>query len=118
MSDFDDLEDFFAAARANPPQVSADLQARVLADAEAHMPKAPRQPWHRALWQLLGGAAGLSGLATAAAVGVWVGVAPPEGMPDLAGQFVTGTWETETSDLTVADTGSEFGGFGWDMEES
>ncbi|MFG6584285.1 hypothetical protein [Sulfitobacter sp. 1A12779] len=118
MSDFDDLEDFFAAARANPPQVSADLQARVLADAEAHMPKAPRQPWHQALWQLLGGAAGLSGLATAAAVGVWVGVAPPEGMPDLAGQLVTGTWETETSDLTAADTGSEFGGFGWDMEES
>ena len=76
MNDFDDalsdgalsdaaLENFFAAARANPPQVSADLQARVLADAEAHMPKAARQPWHQALWHLLGGAAGLSGLATA-----------------------------------------------------
>ncbi len=118
MSDFDDLEDFFAAARANPPQVSADLQARVLADAEAHMPKAPRQPWHQALWQLLGGAAGLSGLATAAAVGVWVGVAPPEGMPDLAGQFVTGTWEAETLDISEAETATELGGFGWDMEES
>ncbi|UWR31153.1 hypothetical protein K3758_06465 [Sulfitobacter sp. W002] len=129
MNDFDDalsdgalsddaLENFFAAARTNPPQVSADLQARVLADAEAHMPKAARQPWHQALWHLLGGAAGLSGLATAAAVGVWVGVAPPEGMPDLAGQFVSGTWTAETLDTSEADTGTELGGFGWDMEES
>ncbi len=124
MNDFDDalsdgaLEDFFAAARANPPQVSADLQARVLADAEAHMPKAPRQPWYQALWQILGGAAGLSGLATAAAVGIWVGVAPPEGMPDLAGQFVTGTWEAEALDRAELDTAVELGGYGWDMEES
>lgn len=124
MNDFDDtlsdgaLENFFAAARANPPQVSGDLQARVLADAEAHMPKASRRPWYQALWQILGGAAGLSGLATAAAVGIWVGVAPPEGMPDLAGQFVTGTWETEALDRAELDTAVELGGYGWDMEES
>jgi|TARA_R110002012_G_scaffold261274_1_gene443094 hypothetical protein len=122
MNDFDDdaLEDFFAAARANPPRVTADLQARVLADAEALMPKANllKLPWHRALWQLFGGAAGLSGLATAAAVGIWVGVAPPDGMPDLAGQFVSGTWDVETVDTAEVDTEIEFGGFGWDMEES
>ena len=122
MNDFDDdaLEDFFAAARANPPRVTADLQARVLADAEALMPKPNllALPWHRALWQLFGGAAGLSGLATAAAVGIWVGVAPPAGMPDLAGQFVSGTWNVETVDTAEVDTEIEFGGFGWDMEES
>lgn len=122
MNDFDNdaLEDLFAAARANPPRVSADLQARVLADAEALMPKANslKLPWHRALWQLFGGAAGLSGLATAAAVGIWVGVAPPAGMPDLAGQFVSGTWNVETVDTAEVDTEIEFGGFGWDMEES
>ncbi len=124
MNDFDDalsdgaLEDYFAAARANPPQVSADLQAQVLADAEALMPKTQRQSWYQALWQLLGGAAGLTGLATAAAVGIWVGVAPPEGMPDLAGQFVTGTWEAEALDRAELDTAVELGGYGWDMEES
>jgi len=120
MNDFDDdaLEGLFAAARANPPQVSADLQARVLADAQAHMPKAPRQPWHRALWQILGGAAGLSGLATAAAVGVWIGVAPPEGLPDLAGQIVSNSWPDAAIDLGETDTAADWGGYGWDMEES
>tara|TARA_R100001039_G_scaffold33054_1_gene26348 strand:+ start:1490 stop:1609 length:120 start_codon:yes stop_codon:yes gene_type:complete len=39
-------------------------------------------------------------------------------MPDLAGQFVSGTWTAETLDTGEADTGTELGGFGWDMEES
>jgi hypothetical protein len=39
-------------------------------------------------------------------------------MPDLAGQFVTGTWEAEALDRAELDTAVELGGYGWDMEES
>ena len=117
MTDFDQdgLEDFFAAARATPPPMPADLQARILADAAAHMPAA-RPAWHRVLWQLLGGSAGVGGLMTAAVVGVWIGVAPPANLPDLAGQVVAGQMgntaesEAETELLTSV--------YGWDMEES
>ncbi|MEX3314830.1 hypothetical protein [Sulfitobacter sp. PS-8MA] len=117
MTDFDTdgLEDFFAAARATPPALPAGLQARILADAAAHMPAAPR-PWHRALWQLLGGAAGVGGLAMAAAVGVWLGVAPPANLPDLAGQIVSG--QISMAESSEYETGALIGVYGWDMEGS
>ena len=117
MTDFetDELEDFFAAARATPTPMPADLQARILADAAEHMPGA-RSSWQKALWHLLGGATGLGGLVTATAVGIWLGVAPPSGLPDLAGQVVAGPLGLTTQSDTETETLA--GVYGWDMEES
>ncbi|WP_121062085.1 hypothetical protein [Chachezhania antarctica] len=72
-----------------------DLMARVLADAAAEQPKTAhiiplavrRRAPRRFAGQLraqLGGWAGLGGLAAACAAGVWIGFAPPQGLPDPA----------------------------------
>lgn len=81
-SERDDLEALFAAARDADP-VPGALRTRVLADA-AQVQEAFSQPVPRPaprLWPqiraALGGWAGLGGLATACAAGVWLGFAPP-----------------------------------------
>ena len=88
----DDLDDLFAAARSQGPQPSPALMSRILADAVAEQPRpptparaAPRPRFSlAALVSALGGAAALAGLATAAVVGVWIGLAPPAAVDDLA----------------------------------
>lgn len=102
------LEGLFAQARADPPQVSAALLARVVQDAQ-HMQAEPRgrvRNW----WRALGGAPGWGGLVMATCVGFWLGVAPPEGMPYLADQIMG-------QDVYVKDTTTDMTGFGWDSEE-
>lgn len=77
-----DLDDLFAEARRDTPGPSADLMARILADAAAGMPRpvcatptpAPRRAWRLAL---VGGGGLFAGLATATIAGVWIGVAQP-----------------------------------------
>jgi hypothetical protein len=79
------LEAFFAAGREHAPVASERLLARVLADAEAEMVRpsvvvAARRPvarpgFLRAAIGSIGGWAGLGGLATATAAGVWIGFA-------------------------------------------
>lgn len=78
-----DLDALFEAAR-SPSAPSADLVARVLADAEsvqtgferkAVTPSAPVAA--ESLWDTLGGWFGLSGLAAACAMGLAVGVLLP-----------------------------------------
>ena len=91
---FEELEAVFASARAEAPPVSADLAARVLADAEAVQaefgqkagpaPAPTAGAWFRQFSDLFGGWAGLGGLATACAAGVWIGFAPPAAWPDPA----------------------------------
>tara|TARA_R110002094_G_scaffold40798_4_gene53175 strand:- start:1689 stop:2042 length:354 start_codon:yes stop_codon:yes gene_type:complete len=107
-----DVEAFFADARATPPQVPAALMQRVLEDAEALRPYAGPIGW-RGWFRLLGGAPGVGGLVTATCVGIWLGVAPPNVLPDLAGEFLDTTAEfsdeSDPGDLT---------GFGWVLEES
>lgn len=78
--DDDRLEDFFAAARRSAPAPSEALVARILADAEAAMPKAATAgpaPGQRrgglAAWLPTFG--GWGGLATAALAGLWFGYA-------------------------------------------
>lgn len=77
------LEAFFAEARQVPPEPSADLLARVLADADAvraarpapaMAPSAPppRGAWH-GLLDLLGGWGGVGGLVAAGLTGLWIG---------------------------------------------
>lgn len=80
-----DLDDLFAQAQADVPQPSADLLARVMADATAALPriapplpaKTPRTGFFAALLARVGGAGALAGLATATLAGVWLGFAQP-----------------------------------------
>tara|TARA_R110002049_G_scaffold137350_2_gene297329 strand:- start:10692 stop:11078 length:387 start_codon:yes stop_codon:yes gene_type:complete len=115
-SDITALEDVFAVARAAPPRPSDTLQQRVLADAYGLQPSvgptAGTAPFWAALWRTLGGAPGLGGLATAAGIGVWLGIAPPAAVPDLAGEiFAT---EAALANSTGDDILAEFDIFGWD----
>jgi hypothetical protein len=98
------LEDFFEAARATPPSVPQALMARVQADALDAQPRAKGMA--KAGWlQALGGLPGLGGLATAACVGVWIGIAPPAQLPDLGG-LALGLEDISQTDVA---------GFGWDI---
>ncbi|MFC6588938.1 hypothetical protein ACFQDZ_18435 [Sulfitobacter pacificus] len=55
----------------------------------------------------------MGGLITASCLGFWLGVAPPTGLPDLAGT-VLGIENTLEADINV----STLTAFGWDIEES
>jgi hypothetical protein len=109
-----ELEALFQEARAMPPQMPEELMARVLADAEALQPapRAVRGGW-RAWIAALGGLPGMGGLVTASCLGFWLGVAPPTGLPDLAGT-VLGVESTYEEDIG----GGTYSAFGWDIEES
>lgn len=104
-----DLETAFEAARAAPPVMPDGLAARIVADAEAELPRAPL--WTR-IMSAVGGPAGLGGLVTATVVGFWIGVAPPDTMFDpLALIGVEASVDALDNDQTAFD------GFGWDIEE-
>jgi len=83
------LAPFFEAARAQAPEPSPDLLARVLADAEAAQaqPVARRPVPRSGLWtriaQGLGGWPGLTGLGAAALAGLWIGLAMPATLPGI-----------------------------------
>ena len=90
----DDLDGFFAAARAAGPEPSEALVARVLADAEAAMPRAAvptpaaaprRRRWLAAAAALFGGGPMAAGLASAVVAGVAIGYAGPVTSDGLAG---------------------------------
>lgn len=101
-------------ARDAPADVSDALMARVLADAEGFRPvmAPPRQPgiWER-LADLVGGWQGMGGLVAATCVGVWIGLSPPDALPD-AGAYLLGY---ETVELMTST--AELTSFGWDVEE-
>lgn len=78
------LEAFFAAGLDHAPVPSESLLARVMADAEAEMARpvvaaasraVPKPGFFKTAMAALGGWAGLGGLATATAAGVWIGFA-------------------------------------------
>ncbi|WP_264212859.1 hypothetical protein [Leisingera thetidis] len=85
-----ELEDLFAAARAEPPALPQSLTAAILADAahaqsgfQAAAPgRAARQPLWRQLIEAIGGWPAIGGLAAASAAGLWIGMAPPSFVPD------------------------------------
>ena len=94
MTDDTDLEQMFAAARVQRDALPETLGARMLADAalvqaerqaEAPAPAAARPGIWAQLRAGLGGWTGMSGLATACAAGVWIGLAPPDFLPDPVG---------------------------------
>lgn len=94
----DELEGFFAAAQAAGPAPSEALMARVLADADAAQPRAPAtlpmlrpgtvplwRRWLAALSGAVGGGAVVTGLASAAVAGIFIGYAGPVTSDWLAG---------------------------------
>lgn len=94
-NDIDDsiLEAHFAAARCADTAMPAGLEARMLADADRVQAEnlrvgqgAPAGAGHwRQLLALLGGWPAMGGLAAACAAGVWIGVSPPDFLPDPVG---------------------------------
>ena len=108
-----DLERLLRDMRADVPDPSGDLMARVLGDAYAEQPDpapAPRKRRGRIL-PVFGGWSGVGGLAFAASAGFVIGLSPPEmldvPMGAVFGESVTDSYATET-DLV---------GFGWTLEE-
>lgn len=87
MTQDDDLDSFFAAARDTAPAPSDALMARVLADASLHQPSP--ETWSRAapparsFWEVLGSALGrggaLAGMVSATVAGVYLGFSQPVG---------------------------------------
>ncbi len=113
------LETFFAAARADTPQPSGDFLTRMesLALAEQPLPQqcvtpvtapAARVGLLRQLRDALGGWAGVAGLATACAAGLWIGIYPPEGLSDF--------WNGSTAGLGTLGV-DPLGGFDLAMME-
>lgn len=103
------LEAHFATARRLGGQMPAALEARMLADAAAvqavraaPVPGARRGAGLGLLGQLiraLGGWPTMGGLAAACAAGVWIGVAPPDFLPDPLGLVVQ-----QNSDVNLLDS--------------
>ena len=89
----DMLDDLFATARQAAPAPSADLMARVLADAAAVQPQPATTTaavpglWSRML-DAIGGWPAVSGLAAATVAGIWVGVAPPSAVEDMTASLI------------------------------
>ena len=104
------LENLFDVARANPVGVPDDLMARVMQDAHDLQPKPAFTGW-RGWLNAIGGMPAMGGLITATCVGFWIGVAPPDGLSDLAGQVIG------LQEYTELDAASDVVGFGWDIEE-
>ncbi|WP_210527121.1 hypothetical protein [Rubellimicrobium arenae] len=112
----DGLEDLFARARAQDPQPSADLMARLMADAARERPRPPvsapvprRADW-RDWFRTLGGWPALGGFVAATAAGLWIGAAPPEGLssvaPSLWGDSVTVAVGVDEDPLSVLESQS------------
>ncbi len=104
------LEGFFRAAREARPAPSGALMARILADAEAGMPRPPGpHPLARPaggggdggvlswLGAAFGGWRGIGGLATATVAGLWLGYA---GLADTS-LLTGGLWSAGEAAATV-----------------
>ncbi|MEM7320335.1 MAG: hypothetical protein AAF408_15120 [Pseudomonadota bacterium] len=105
----DELDLLFDAAKRESDLLPADLAARIVRDAQteqaAWTAKVTRQAPSMTMWQQilsqLGGWPGLSGLATACAAGVWIGLAPPVAL-QAPMQLV---WQSQVVDDLYIDDG-------------
>ncbi|WP_317055663.1 hypothetical protein [Roseovarius rhodophyticola] len=105
------LETHFEAARQTAPAPGKDLVQRILADAnevqsglsvspEVSVRSAPRGIV--ALLQTLGGWPAAASLSSAAAVGLWIGIAPPDALT-LVAQDLLPTQVADGDDATASD---------------
>jgi len=110
------LETHFEAARQNAPAPGNDLVQRILADANevqyalAVHPDVPIQTGPRgimAFLQALGGWPAAASLSSAAAVGLWIGIAPPDALTLVAQDLLP----TQVEDPDDANIGGGFGFF-------
>lgn len=107
------LDAFFDAARQETAQLPDRLEHRILQDAsqvqadwQKPLPRA-RPGVLQQLYDMLGGWPSIGGLAAACAAGVWLGFAPPQGLPD-ATQFIgteTAFFDDDSLDLAMAEEG-------------
>lgn len=111
-----DLDALLKQASDAPVELPAGLAARVLADAQMVQlhprvsPLSRPSIWAQAM-DMLGGWPAVSGLAAATCAGFWIGVSPPQSVPD-AGALLLGVQAIEFEDETA-----ELSGFGWDLDE-
>ena len=88
------MDDLLAQAQANPPAPPDAMLARIMADAEAQLdrtvPEAnPTRRGIGAIWAAIaqiGGLPAVTGMASAAVAGIWIGLASPvagEGLAQL-----------------------------------
>ncbi|KDB02229.1 hypothetical protein U879_18340 [Defluviimonas sp. 20V17] len=107
-----ELDSFFRAARTSAPVPSADLTARILADAAAAQPRArtqeatARRAWgkrwrglRRLYLPALGGPGVIAGLAGAIVAGAWIGFLQPAPLASLASRVTGQTAMLEQIDL-------------------
>lgn len=107
-----DLDDVFATARHQTPQVPVDLMARVLGDAEMAQPRAarhfaafatpPKPGFWAGLLAAIGGAPALAGLSTAALAGLWIGFAQPVAVTSVADVLLADNVAVEPLDIMPA----------------
>ncbi|MEL6522968.1 MAG: hypothetical protein AAFQ66_18505 [Pseudomonadota bacterium] len=99
MEGDEELGPFFAAAMAHPPEPSADLMGRILADAEqiqdARAEAARPMPPAKAsrFWDFLGGWPSVASLTTAAAAGLLIGYYPTDSVDLMLSQV----WSDDTA---------------------
>lgn len=113
------LETAFEAACAAPPEPSAELMARVLADAEvaqagfiaAPAPRRPRSGYLRQFFETLGGWPAMAALTAAGVAGIWLGVSPEVGVSDALANYL-GAGDTASYTVDVMP-GAELG-LAWD----
>lgn len=101
-----ELDAFFEAGRAEDFEPSADLMARIMADAEAQIipvQAVVRRPrLFAGLIESIGGWPTLAGMATAGVFGVWVGFSQPIGLDAVAQQLLGETDTIYLVDLVPA----------------
>ena len=84
------LDDLFADVRSQDIAPDMDFMARLMADIDAvaaapvAAPVQVRPSFMAALWAAMGGWIGSSGLVTAAAAGLWLGIAPPAALDSVS----------------------------------
>jgi hypothetical protein len=109
-TDPDGLDALLAQARTAPPDaLPPALQARLLADAQAALPRAAPRPslrgWIAGALAGIGGAPGLAGMSAAGLAGLWIGFAGPGPAADLAAN----AWNVAllAPDLSAFEAGHE-----------
>jgi hypothetical protein len=110
------LENLLAEAAQVPPEVPPQLAARILADARAEQARVLRRPVSRGgflewLRASVGGWPAVGGLAAATCAGFWIGISPPQGIPDAGALLL----DAETAQFEE-DTGTIYA-FGWEPGE-
>ncbi|MCB1341690.1 MAG: hypothetical protein KDK24_11645 [Pseudooceanicola sp.] len=101
------LEALFAQARSAPPELPAGLASRMLADAARMQADRARggvaRGWRAQLAEAIGGWFGVGGLATACAAGLWMGLAPPDGLDPVSAFQTQASYDLfEVSDISLA----------------